>query len=317
MSSILVTGSTTPLGRALVLALLDLDAQTQVLAVGRESHSGLPDDPRIHYAQVDLRKTRRMRAMLNGPAAELGVDTIIHGPLHRSAADTGRTVHDINVEITRNLLLQAEKHPNIRRFVFRSHTEIYRTRPDQPSVFAEDHPVDFSPDAPQWLRDRVEADLTVCARMGMCDLQIAVLRCSECVGPDIGSQLYDYLQSQVCLRPLGFDPMINVLSIPDLVGALVAAATSDAQGVFNIPGADTLPLSAFIDRAARRDVPLPGPLLRPLYTLRSLTIGTHFRYDLNLGRFHFSGIADGAREKAVLGYEPHHPLSWSDLQPQA
>lgn len=313
MSGVLVTGATTPLGHALVRALLR--EGRHVLAVGREPESmaGVRADSKLHYVRIDLRKTRRMRALLNGPVRELGVDTIIHGPLHRSAVDTGRHVHDVNVEITRNLLLQSEQHPTLRRFVFRSHTEIYRTRPDQPSVFAEDHPIDFSPSAPQWLRDRVEADLTVCARMGMCSLQIAVLRCSECVGPDIGSQLYDYLQSAVCLRPLGFDPMLNLLSIPDQVAALVAAAKSEAQGVFNIPGADTLPLSALIDRARRRDVPVPGPLLQPLYRLRSLTTGTRFRYDLNLGRFHFSGIADGRRAKEVLGYTPQHRLDWRTL----
>ena len=315
MNGVMVTGATTPLGHALVRVLLRRGLQ--VLAVGREPEAtaGLRADAKLHYARTDLRKPRRMRALLNGPVRALGIDTIIHGPLHRNAADTGAHVHEVNVEVTRNLLLQAEKHPTLRRFVFRSHTEIYRTRPDQPSVFAEDHPIDFSPDAPQWLRDRVEADLTVCARMGMCTLQIAVLRCSECVGPDIGSQLYDYLQSRVCLRPLGFDPMLNLLSIPDLVEALVAAADSEAQGVFNIPGADTLPLSALIDRAGRRDLPLPGPLLQPLYRLRSMATGTRFRYDLNLGRFHFSGVADGRRATEVLGYAPRHPLEWRTLSP--
>jgi UDP-glucose 4-epimerase len=241
------------------------------------------------------------------------VHTVIHGPLHRSASDTGDHVHAINVEATRNLLLQSEHHPTVRRFVFRSHTEIYRTRADQPSVFAEDHPIDFSADAPQWLRDRVEADLTVCARMGMCELSIAVLRCSECMGPQIGSQLFDYLQSRVCLRPLGFDPMINLITIDDLVDALVRAADNEAQGVFNIPGADTLPLSALIDSARRLDIPVPGPLLRPLYRLRSMTTGTQFRYDLNLGRFHFSGIADGTRARETLGYEPRRPIDWDTI----
>jgi UDP-glucose 4-epimerase len=315
LSGYLVTGATTPLGHALVGGLLAVDGDAQILAVGRESEpeSGLPTDDRIVYAQTDLRKTRRVRSLLNDQAHQLEIHTVLHGPLHRSATDTGQSVHAINVEATRNLLLQSERHPTIRRFVLRSHTDIYRTRPDQPSVFAEDHPIDFSASAPQWLRDRVEADLTVCARMGMCDLKIAVLRCSECVAPGIGSQLYDYLQSAICLRPLGFDPMLNLLTIPDLVAALVAAARSDAQGVFNIPGADTLPLSALIDRARRRDIPLPGPLLRPLYGLRAMATKTEFRYDLNLGRFHFSGVADGKRAREVLGYEPTHPLDWDDL----
>jgi hypothetical protein len=80
--------------------------------------------------------------------------------------------------------------------------------------------------------------------------------------------------------------------------------------VFNIPGFDTLPLSRLIARAGRRDIPVPGPLLAPLYRLRTRTVGTEFRYDLNTRRFHFGGILDGSRARAALGYEPHHASAY-------
>ncbi len=315
MSAVLVTGATTPVGRRLVEVLLDSGGDTRVLAVGIESEalSQLPAHERLTYRRVDLRRERGVRELLYGPARDLRVETIVHAAHHRSASDVGSKVHAINVESTRSLLLQAERHPTIRRFVFRSHVEVYGVRTDLPSVFAEDHPLNFSPSAPQWLRDRVEADLTVCARMGMCELQIAVLRTSECIGPQCGSQLFDYLRSRVCMRPMGFDPMLNLLSVEDLVQALMSATGSDAQGVFNIPGADTLPLSAVIERVQRVEIPVPGPLLRPLYRLRALTRGTQFRYDLNAGRFHFSGVPDGTRAEQVLGYAPRFPVDWSKV----
>lgn len=315
MSAVLVTGATTPVGRRLVEVLLDSGPDTRVLAVGieTEEQSKLPGHERLAYERVDLRRGRGVRELLYGPARELEVETIVHAAHHRSASDVGSKVHAINVESTRSLLLQAERHPTIRRFIFRSHVEVYGVRTDLPSVFAEDHPLNFSPSAPQWLRDRVEADLTVCARMGMCELQIAVLRTSECIAPECGSQLFDYLRSRVCMRPMGFDPMLNLLSVEDLVQALASATRSDAQGVFNIPGADTLPLSTVIERVQRLEIPIPGPLLRPLYRLRSLTRGTQFRYDLNAGRFHFSGVPDGTRAERVLGYEPSNPIDWSSI----
>ena len=40
-----------------------------------------------------------------------------------------------------------------------------------------------------------------------------------------GSQLHDYLQSRVCLRPMGFDPMLNVLSVDDAVRAIPVSYT--------------------------------------------------------------------------------------------
>lgn len=316
MKGVLVTGATTPLGRALVRALLEDPGVERVLAVGIESAGacGLPvEHPGLRYAKANLARTRGVRDLLFGPARELEVETIVHAPLHRDARDRGRKVHAINVESTRSLLRLAEGHPSIRRFVFRSHTELYAVRGDQPTVFAEDHPIDFSPDAPQWQRDRVEADLTVCARMGLSSLQIAVVRASECVGPEVGSQLFDYLRSRVCLRPLGYDPILNVISVEDLVEALRLAVHSEAQGVFNIAGADTLPLSAVVRAAGRVGVSIPGPMLSPLYRLRQLTRGTKFRYDLNTWRFHFSGVPDDRRARRVLGYEAQHPVDWSTV----
>jgi nucleoside-diphosphate-sugar epimerase len=151
--------------------------------------------------------------------------------------------------------------------------------------------------------------------MGMSDLSIAVLRCAEVLACGTGSQLWDYLQSRVCLRPLGFNPMINVLSIADCVAALILAAAAPGSGIYNIPGADTLPLSRITAGCGRADVPVPGPLLSPLYQLRTWTVGLEFRYDLNLRRFHFGGVVDGARARQVLGYQPCHPIRWADTRP--
>ena len=236
--AVLVTGATAPIGRALVESLLDDPAVSRVLAVGVEppQASDLPlAHERLAYLQADLTRSREVRDMLHGPAKQLDARVIVHAPLHRSPRDHGHRVHAINVETTRALLHLAEHHPTLQRFVLRSHCEIYALRPDQPTVFGEDQPIDFSPSAPQWLRDRVEADLTVCARMGLSRLEIVVMRTAECVGPDIGSQLHDYLRSRVCLRPWGYDPMINAISVEDLVEALRLCVHSHAQGVLNVP----------------------------------------------------------------------------------
>ena len=105
--------------------------------------------------------------------------------------------------------------------------------------------------------------------------------------------------------------MLNVLSLEDALAAIVAATRSTHTGVFNIPGADTLPLSRAIAETVRLDIPVPGPLLAPLYGLRRWIAGFEFRYDLNLRRFHFGGVIDGARARHLLGYVPSHPVQWA------
>jgi UDP-glucose 4-epimerase len=304
---VLVTGATAPLGAALVDALLASDDVELVLAVGRESAG--PVGPRLVYRQLDLTRPRVLHDLVWGEARRRGIDRVVHGMQHRTVADRGAAVHAQNVDATRELVLACIDHPTIRRFVYRSFAEVYALRHTTSDLLDEEAPLDFDPTAPQWVRDRVEADLVACAHLGS-SLPIAVLRCAEILAPGTGSQLWDYLQSRVCLRPLGFDPMLNVLSLDDAVAALVAALRGSATGVFNIPGVDTLPLSIAIEESRRADLPIPGPLMAPLYGLRRWVAGFEFRYDMNLRRFHFGGVLAGDRARVELGFAPRVRVQW-------
>jgi UDP-glucose 4-epimerase len=309
---VLVTGATSRLGSALVDELLASSKVEHVLAVGSEPVPAQlpPESPRLSYREIDLGRSRSIHDLLFGTARQLAIDAVVHLAPHQRARGSRRRLRAIHVEATRELLLLCERHPTIRRFVHRGTGDVYAVRLTEPNLLDEDQPLELDGAGPTWLRDRVEADLTACARIGTSSVRIAVLRCAEVLAPGTGSQLWDYLQSRVCLRPLGFDPMINVLSVADAVRAVVLALESEGQGVFNIPGADTLPLSRIARRFGRAGVPIPGPLLAPLYRLRAGTIGLEFRYDVNMRRFHFGGVLDGSRARAQLGYEPRHRLTW-------
>jgi UDP-glucose 4-epimerase len=306
---VLVTGATTPLGRALVDTLTSSDDCSLVLAAGHEPRLDRPWRSNVVYRCIDLTRGREVHDLICGDAVEHGIDTVVHMAQHRDVHDRGRKVHAQNVTATRELLLRCTDHPTIRRFVHRSFAEVYALEHATSDLLDEEAALDFDPLAPQWLRDRIEADLMVCSHFGG-PLHIAVLRCAEILAADSGSQLWDYLSSRACLRPLGFDPMLNVLSLDDAVAAIVAAARSAHCGVFNIPGADTLPLSRAITETVRLDIPVPGPFLAPLYGLRRWIAGFDFRYDLNLRRFHFGGVIDGARACHLLGYAPSHSVQW-------
>lgn len=310
---VLITGATTPIGERLVRALLADSAVQAVLAVALESEdAALPiSDPRLVYRSVDLSHSRRAHNLLFGLARDLGVEVVVHTALHRSIHAKGARVHSHNVEALRTLIDLGERHPTIRRLVFRSFGEVYRVRHDLPGLVNEDHPLNMAPDEPQWVRDRVEADLTACARMGLYRMEIAVLRFAEVLAPGTGSQLFDYLEGPVCLRPLGFDPMINVISLTDSVRALDLAARAFGRvGVYNIPGADTLPLSECIRAWGMPDIPMPGSLLSLAYRARRKVRGNDFSYGMNRRRFHYCNVLDGQRAEEELGYVPQHPVDW-------
>lgn len=305
---VLVTGATSPLGGALVAALLEDPRVEAVLAVGREPATF--DDARVRYRQLDLTHPRILHDLIWDDARVLAIEQVVHAMQHRASRTSRgqrRHVHTQNVETTRELLPGCAHHPTIRRLVIRSFAEVYALAHTTSELLDEDAPLDLDPMAPQWLRDRVEADLVACAHVGEC----TVLRCAEIMAPEMGSQLWDFLQSRVCLRPLGFDPMLNVLSLADAVVAFLAALRAPMTGVFNIPGRDTLPLSRAIALSGRVDISLPSLLLAPLYDLRRRIAGFDFRYDLNRRRFHFGGLLDGSRARDQLGYTPHTVVHWT------
>ncbi|MBV8758461.1 MAG: NAD-dependent epimerase/dehydratase family protein [Deltaproteobacteria bacterium] len=282
---VMVTGATTPLGAAIIDHLLDGCDVDHVLAVGREPEGPLRDK-RITYRRADLCRSREVHDLVWGQARDLDIATVIHACQHRGAHDHGPRVHQQNVCSMRDLLAACANHPTITRVVVRSFAEVYASRHGTAELVDENAPLELAPHAPQWIRDRVEADLVACAAPAG-PLEVIVLRCAEIVAPDVGSQLWDYLQSRVCVRPLGFDPMINVLSLEDAAAAFAAAVESAAVGAYNIAGFDTLPLSRAIAEAGRPQLPTP--------TNRGV---------------HFGGMLDGTRARKDLGYVPRTPVRW-------
>lgn len=313
MISVLVTGATTPMGERLVRSLISDTRVKHVLAVDdRPPDHALPfsHGKRLTYKQVDLRRSRRVHDLLFGPARDLGVEVIVHLSEHRQALDEGRKVRDQNVEALRSMLDLANRHPTIRRLVVKSHAVVYRVSLDLPILVSEEHPLAMGGRTPQYVRDRVEADLTACASMGLIDCEIVVLRCAEALAPGTGSQLHSFLSGPVAFRPMGFDPMVNVATIDDIVHAHELATHGSGEGVFNIPGYDTLPLSLAIRKFGAIGIPAPGTLIKPLYALRHLTTGAQFSYGLNKNRMHLGLVLNGSRAKKVLGYVPETPIDW-------
>jgi UDP-glucose 4-epimerase len=308
MRRVLVTGATTPFGQAVVASLAADPDVAQVLGVGREHKAPWPRTPGADYLRADLSRIRELRELMFDCGRAQAIDTIVLAAFHRAAPDTPRS-YRMHVEAPRELLRLAERHPTVRQLVYCSSAAVYRLDGGLPCIVGEGHPLALGCDMPELIRERIEADQLMCTHIGSSPLTITVLRLAEIFAPACGSQLYDYVSSRVCLRPLGFDPMINLLSVEDAARATSLAVRARRAGVFNIPGVDTLPLSALIARLGRWNVPVPGPLLYPLYGLRRLVTKWSFRYELNAARLHFTGLLDGSRAAAELGYRPIAALS--------
>lgn len=309
--NVLITGASSPIGEELVHRLLEDSRVGRIIAVlDPKKETQLEDHPRLTIVTVDIRRQRRLHSLLFGIVKEQSINVVVHTSQTESAAKEGASVHAHNVDALRNLIIFSERHPTIKRLVVRSCSGVYQVQKDLPALISEDHPLNMSGGAPQWVRDRVEADFTACARMGLSTLSIVVLRMTEVLEKDCGSQIYDYLQSAVCLRPIGFDPMLNFLTVEDAAAAFKKAITSEAEGVFNIPGTDTLPLTECIEHWGKKSVPLPEFAMHWAYRWRRKLRKGQFRYGMNRRRFHYSGILDGRRALEVLRFFPSHPIDW-------
>ncbi len=80
--------------------------------------------------------------------------------------------------------------------------------------------------------------------------------------------------------------------------------------MFNIPGYDTLPLSAATRKWGTPCVPAPGPAVSMIYDLRHLVTGSAFSYGLSRHSMHFGLVLDGTRAREVLDYTPQNPVDW-------
>ena len=110
--NVLITGADNPIGERLIRIMLGDSRIRQILAVSGADPGALPAiESRLQCIQVDLRRTRRVRHLLFGPARDLAIDVVVHLALHRSAHDSGSGVHAYNVEALRSIVELSERHP--------------------------------------------------------------------------------------------------------------------------------------------------------------------------------------------------------------
>jgi UDP-glucose 4-epimerase len=64
---------------------------------------------------------------------------------------------------------------------------------------------------------------------------------------------------------MGFDPMMQFIHEEDLCEAIALSLEHGLQGVFNVTGPGEVPLHTAIRETGGTAVPIPEPILRPLF----------------------------------------------------
>jgi UDP-glucose 4-epimerase len=130
----------------------------------------------------------------------------------------------------------------------------------------EDHPLSASRSYPE-IRDLVEVDTLASAFLWRYPhIRTCVLRPVNVLGYYVHSMMAQYLRERWVPTVMGFDPMMQFIHEEDVGEAIALALEHGLQGVFNVVGPGEVPLHTAIHECGGRALPLPEPLMRPLFT---------------------------------------------------
>ncbi len=255
-------------------------AGRRVLITGVGSYIGsalarhLAADPEIEYvAGLDTRRPAQpvdgaafIEADIRDPVIATlipreEVDTVVHNQIVRRPGPgmSSRTMHDINVIGTLQLLTACERSPSIRTIVIRGSAGIYGAEPHAPQFFTEEMARLFP------LRTRFQRDVgeienyfeTYSRRHPQ--VTCTMLRYQPAIGPALSTQVTRYLSSPVVPTYLGFDPRIQLVHEQDGLDALAAAVRTPVRGAVNVASPGTIGLARMIRLARKPSLPVPGP----------------------------------------------------------
>jgi len=320
MTRILVSHADEPIGRRVIKNLYhDPDVEV-ILALGngpppRKFDAYLAGgDPRVTYTRVDLAKHRPVHDLFHSAAFRAAeIDTVVYVPRHGAGASvTAPLVGGLSEQTaeSRLLLQHCLETRAIQNLIAIGSAFVYRLPPGNANHLSEDSELNLDPAVMPEIRAWIDCDMIFHSEVHNDRLRVVLLR----VPTVVAAGGYVYLHPSLAGRPgsrvraLGFDPICALVSDKDVARAVRAAVQTPVSGIFNIAGAEAVPLSILARWTGHRSIPVPGPLLGMLdATERALGIesrlgaggGAHLRYGFTLD-------TDRAAEK--LGFRSQYRI---------
>ncbi len=214
------------------------------------------------------------------------VDTVVHTQVFGAdrPGESKRTLHDMNVIGTMNLLAACAASPYVRKVVIRSSTAVYGASPRDPAFFTEDMEA-RSQLSDQYSRDirEVETYARDFAHRAP-HAAVTILRFANSIGENVDTAFTRYLSSQIVPTLAGYNPRLQFIQDSDAVNALAHAVREWKPGTFNVAGSGTITLARFLRMAGRINVPVIPPMMGPIMSLleRADLLYVPSRYDRTL-----------------------------------
>jgi UDP-glucose 4-epimerase len=296
---ILITGVATRLGTALARSL-ERDPSVEYVA-GLDVKPPRGKLERTDFIDADIRSPVIGKLIPNAR-----VDTVVHNQIIRQPGGvSARSMHDINVIGTLQLLAACEQSDTIGAVIVRGSAGIYGAEPAAPQFFTEEM-TRLYPLRTRFQRDigEIENYFEAYSRRHP-QVACSMLRYQPSIGPATDSQVTRYLAAGIVPTFLGFDPRLQFTHEHDGLQALLAAIRNPVRGPVNVASEGTVGLTKMVRLAGRTTLPLPSPLFdAAMATGRRVglpAISDDFRRLLRYGR----GV-DITRLVEEVGYTPRY-----------
>jgi UDP-glucose 4-epimerase len=294
---VIVTGAAGNLGRRLTRRL---HRDCAVVGIDRRPFPQRPKD--VALEQIDIRRNRAENVFRRWAGR---IQAVFHtGILHdmRKPASEHYSFNLVGTTQVMNFCVRYK----VPKVVFLSSANVYGPLPGNAQFLTEDAPLRGSEGFPM-IRDLVAVDHAVSSFLWKHpELETVILRPVHIVG-GVKNAPSNYLRLKYVPTLLGFDPMVQIIHVEDVVDAMVMAAQPGLRGIFNLTGPGEVPLSAILKELGKVAIPVPHPIARPLLRFLWNSRLTTFP-EPELDHIQYICMVDGTRARDVLGFTAKRDL---------
>ncbi len=249
---VVITGIGGNLGRAVARRL---HRHYDVIGIDRRTVRHMPKD--IEIEQVDIRR-RRVEDVFRRE----DIDAVVHLNIMHDPRTRQEEHHQFNIVGTQKIFRLCAEH-RVQKVVVLSSANVYGPDPRNDQFLSEEAAL-MGGQKFEAIRDLIALDMfcnTFFWRHP--EIETVILRPVHIVGR-VNNAPSKYLRLENPPTILGFDPMVQLIHVEDVVTSIERALTPGIRGVFNVAGPSPVPLSFILDELGRKPRPLPEPMLKSM-----------------------------------------------------
>ncbi|MBN1946263.1 MAG: SDR family oxidoreductase [Bradymonadales bacterium] len=292
---LVITGISGRMGRLLARRL---HKEYEIIGIDRRGSRYLPKNVTVY--QMDIRRKACEDIFRKG-----GIGAVIHLNIVHDLRKDAEEHHSFNVVGTHKLLDYCAKH-NVPKFVLLSSANVYGASPNNNQFLNEEAPL-LGASTFSGIRDLIEVDIyTNSFFWRHPEIDTVILRPVNILG-HLSNAPSNYLRLKNPPTILGFDPMMQVIHVEDLIEAIVLSLKPGVRGVFNIAGPGAIALSVLHKQLGRTKIPIPELIAKPLVKLLwNLRVSALTPAELDFLKY--VCMVDDRRAREVLNYRPQKSL---------